>query len=380
MTFGDLLYFIGFQVEYTAVRVGRGLTALLRGLVRAVLAMLAVVLRPAVRAAGNFKAALTHPRQLAGYVVPLLAAGALGWFVRTTLARPFVLRVEVGGQVVGYITDEQAFDAARADVQARLTGVADWDVQPTFTLVMADADTQPMTERETADAILRAAGGEITEGTAVYLDGALRFVTDEGDHLRQFLYAVRAPWQTDGAQTDFVHGLRLVDGIYPAAAITPYSDLTATLRADDLLQVKVVRYETVTRELPFETQTVEDAALDFGKTETAQAGQNGSELVTSEVTTVNGEVVNTRVVDVQLVQAAVPEIIHRGTRLKSGMIGRLGTGSFLWGRCRGIRASAGGPACRADTAAWTSRPPTARRFMPPTRARSLPPSGTTTPP
>lgn len=97
-----------------------------------------------------------------------------------------MLRVEVGGQVVGYVTDEQAFDAARADVQARLTGVAGWDVQPAYTLVMADADTRPMTERETADAILRAAGGEITEGTAVYLDGALRFVTDEGDHLRQF--------------------------------------------------------------------------------------------------------------------------------------------------------------------------------------------------
>ena len=330
MTFGDFLYYTGFHVEYTAVRVGRGLAALAHGAARALLTLLAVVLRPAVRAADSFKAALTHPRQLAGYAVPLLAAGVLAWFVRTTLARPFVLRVEVGGQVVGYVTDEQAFDAARADVQARLTGVADWDVQPAYTLVMADADTHPMTERETADAILRAAGGEITEGTAVYLDGALRFVTDEGDHLRQFLYAVRAPWQTDGVQTDFVHALWLVDGIYPAAAITPYRDLTAALRADDLLQVKAVRYETVTRELPFETQTIEDAGLDFGKTETVQAGQNGSELVTSEITTVAGEVVSTRVVDVQLVQASVPEVIHRGTRLKSGMIGRLGTGSFLW--------------------------------------------------
>ena len=51
-----------------------------------------------------------------------------------------------------------------------------------------------------------------------------------------------------------------------------------------------MRYETVTRELPFETQTIEDAGLDFGKTETVQAGQNGSELVTSEITTVAGEV------------------------------------------------------------------------------------------
>lgn len=182
---------------------------------------------------------------------------------------------------------------------------------------------------------------------------------------------------TDGVQTDFVHCLRLVDGIYPAEAITPYRDLTAALRADDLLQVKAVRYETVTRELPFETQTIEDAGLDFGKTETVQAGQNGSELVTSEITTVAGEVVSTRVVDVQLVQASVPEVIHRGTRLKSGMIGRLGTGSFLW-PVPGYSASAGGPVCPMDTAAWTSRPPTARRSMPPTRARSLPPSGTTT--
>ena len=151
MTFGDFLYYTGFHVEYTAVRVGRGLAALAHGAARALLTLLAVVLRPAVRAADSFKAALTHPRQLAGYAVPLLAAGALAWFVRTALARPFVLRVEVGGQVVGYVTDEQAFDAARADVQARLTGVVGWDVQPAYTLVMADADTRPMTERETAE-------------------------------------------------------------------------------------------------------------------------------------------------------------------------------------------------------------------------------------
>ena len=325
------MYYIGFQVEYTAVRAGRWAAFWLRELALALLYLAGVVLRPVVRAAEGFRAALRHPRQLAGYLFPALAAGALLLFVRSTLARPFVLRVEVNGQTVGYVTGEPAFEAARADVQARVSGVPDWDIQPEYTLVMADADTRPMTERETADAILRAAGGEITEGTAVYLDGTLRAITTEGDHLRQFLYTVRAPWQTDGVQADFVHTLRLVDGIYPAAAVTPYGDIIAALRADEsLLQVKVTRYETVTKELPFETQTVEDADLDFGKTETAQTGQNGSEQVTSEITTINGEVVNTRVVDVQLLQPAVPEILRRGTRLKSGMIGKLGTGSFVW--------------------------------------------------
>lgn len=102
MTFGDLLYFIGFQVEYTLVRIGRGVRAAALCAARALLTLLAVVLRPAVRAADSFKAALTHPRQLAGYAVPLLAAGVLAWFVRTALARPFVLRVEVGGLETEY--------------------------------------------------------------------------------------------------------------------------------------------------------------------------------------------------------------------------------------------------------------------------------------
>ena len=330
LTFGDFLYSTGFHVEYTAIRILRGGAAVAHWLAWAVVSLLAVVLRPVVRAVDDCKTALTHPRQLAGMLAPLLAAAALVGFVRTTLARPFVLQVEVDGTPVGYVDSEQAFEAARADVQARLAGAADWDVPPAYTLVMGRTDTHTLTEREIADAILRASGGEITEGTAVYIDGALRYVTDAGDHLRQFLYAVRAPWQAEGVQTSFAHGLRLVDGIYPAAAVTPYDDIIAALQDGGLLQIKTVRYETVTKELPFETQTVEDAALDFGKTETVQAGQNGLEQVTSQITEIGGAVVDTQAVDVQLLQAPVPEIIHRGTKLKNGMVGRLGTGSFIW--------------------------------------------------
>lgn len=305
MTFGDVLYFVGFHVEYTAVRVGRGTVFWLRELARALVQLLAVVLRPPVRAAADFRAALTHPHRLVGLLLPLAAGAALVFYVRTTLAQPFVLRVEVGGQTVGYLPGEQAFEAARADVQARISGAADWDIQPEYTLVWG-AGVQTMTERETADAILRAAGGDITEGTAVYIDGTLRYITTEGDHLRRCLYAVRQLWQTEGVQTDFVHPLRLVDGIYPAVAVTPYGTLLDALRDSGLLQVKVTRYETVTKELPFETQTVEDADLDFGKTKTVQTGQSGSEQVTSEIVTVDGAVVSCQAVDVQLLQAPVP--------------------------------------------------------------------------
>lgn len=89
MTFGDVLYFVGFHVEYTAVRVGRGTAFWLRELARALVQLLAVVLRPPVRAAADFRAALIHPHRLVGLLLPLAAGAALVFYVRTTLAQPF---------------------------------------------------------------------------------------------------------------------------------------------------------------------------------------------------------------------------------------------------------------------------------------------------
>lgn len=122
----------------------RGTAFWLRELARALVQLLAVVLRPLVRAAADFRAALTHPHRLVGLLLPLAAGAALVFYVRTTLAQPFVLRVEVGGQTVGYLPGEQAFEAARADVQARISGAADWDIQPEYTLVWG-AGVQTMT-------------------------------------------------------------------------------------------------------------------------------------------------------------------------------------------------------------------------------------------
>ena len=334
----DFLYWFGFYVEYRLLCLARGLAAFTRWFVRVLGALLTAVLRPVALGCIQLRQALRRPKAWLGLVVPLAGVLAFAWLVRTWLGQPFALRVELNGTVVGYVASEQDFDTARADVQARVNtaralleaagaDVPNWDLDPAFTLAVS-ADT--MTPGEVANAILQASGSEITAGTAVYVDGALRFVTTEGDHLRRCLYAVRQLWQTEGVQTDFVHPLRLVDGIYPAVAVTPYGTLLDALRDSGLLQVKVTRYETVTKELPFETQTVEDADLDFGKTEAVQAGQSGSEQVTSEIVTVDGAVVSCQAVDVQLLQAPVPEIIHRGIRLKSGMIGKLGTGSFLW--------------------------------------------------
>ena len=268
---------------YTAVRVGRGLAALAHGAARALLTLLAAVPRPAGRAAGSFEAG-AHPIRGSWRGTPCRCWAAGGAGTASCAPRwrgPLCCGSRSAGQVVGYVTDEQAFDAARADVQARLTGVVGPERRARVTPLSwpSTLDTRPMTERETADAILRAAGGEITEGTAVDLDGALRFVTDEGDHLRQVLrYAVRAPWQypTVRRPTLFTPCGPVDGGSTLAAAITPQPrpDRRTAGGRPFAGQGRAVR-DRDPASWRLQPQTIEDAGLDFGRTETVQAGQNG---------------------------------------------------------------------------------------------------------
>ena len=339
----NFLYWFGFYIEYRLRCLVRGLAGFGRWLARALGALLAALLRPVVLGAIQLRQALRRHKALLGLLVPALGAVAFAQLVRTTLAQPFALRVEVNGAVVGYVASEQDFDTARADVQARVntaralleaagTAVPDWDLEPAFTLAVS-ADT--MTPGEVANAILQASGSEITEGTAVYVDGALRFVTTEGDHLRTLLAAMRRPYMNPAdadSRAVFAHDLALVDGIYLTGSVSPYGEVVAALQADggELLRVQIRRRERYEQALAYETQTVEDDTLDFGKSETVQAGVPGSETVTYEVVYEDGVEVDSRVLDVSRTAEPVPEIIRRGTRLQSGMIGKLGTGSFIW--------------------------------------------------
>lgn len=334
--FADFLDRFGFYILYRLVCLGRAAAALERWLRRVCLRLLWAVLRPPALVLVRARTLLPQ------LVVPALGAAAFAGLVQFWLRQPFALRVEVNGVPVGYVASEQDFDEARADVQARVRTartlleaagktVPDWEIEPAFTLAVS-ADT--MTAAETANAILQASGGEITAGTAVYIDGSLRYVTSEGDHLRALLAAARRPWlDTDpDSRAIFAHDLRLVDGIYLTSSVSPYGDIVTALRADGgaLLQVQVIRRERYTQEVSYPTQTVEDDTLAFGAKETRQAGVPGQDTVTTEVVYQNGEVLDSRVVDVTRTAEPVPEIICRGTRLESGMIGKLGTGHFIW--------------------------------------------------
>ncbi len=440
---GDLLYMIGFWVEYAGVCAWRKLRVVVNAIAATVGNLLLMIVRPFVLGILTLVEDLTSPftRMASGirhiqqlsqemeeedagqiraaklqyfrrgvkkyypivwnaitYILPVIAAAALVIIVRNGLDLHFVLNVQVNGESVGYVDNEQVFENARDDVQSRINtaksmliesgaSVPDtqWDVSPTYTLAVSG---QTMTESEIANAILRTASDEIVDATAVYIDGELRFVTTEGDHLRTYLESVKEPYEdTDNPSvyTAFAHEIRLLDGVYLNESISSYSDIINELNqgagiktytavegdtvqsivdttgvsfdslaqmnpelltldqeveagteiitgaaSAELLKVKVVRQETETVAIPFDTQNSESSEYDFGKVVTLQEGEDGSEDVTYEITMIDGVVTDRQAISYNVTKQAVPEITVTGTRLKSGMVAQIGSGSFIW--------------------------------------------------
>lgn len=440
---GDFLYMVGFWVEYAGVCAWRKLRGIVGAIAATIGNLLLMIVRPFVLGILTFIEDLTSPftRMASGirhirelpdvleeedagqiraakvqyfrrgvkkyylvvwnaitYFLPALAAAALIVIVRNGLNVRFVLNVQVNGESVGYVANEQVFENARDDVQSRINtaksmliesgaNVPDtqWDVSPTYTLAVSG---QTMTESEIANAILRTASDEIIDATAVYIDGELRFVTTEGDHLRTYLESIKEPYEdtTDpSVYTAFAHEIRLLDGVYLNESISSYSDIIQELNAGsgiqtytavdgdtvqsivdatgvsfdslaqmnpelltldqevdagtelitgaasaELLKVKVVRRETETVAIPFDTQNTDSSEYDFGKVVTLQEGEDGSEDVTYEVTMIDGVVTDRQAISYTVTKAAVPEITVTGTRLKSGMVAQVGSGSFIW--------------------------------------------------
>ena len=66
--------------------------------------------------------------------------------------------------------------------------------------------------------------------------------------------------------------------------------ITTGASSAELIKVKVVRRDTETVAIPFDTQNTESDQYDFGKVVTLQEGADGSEEITYETTMIDGAV------------------------------------------------------------------------------------------
>ena len=261
---GETLYALGYSTEYGFVRVGRGLRSGWLWLWQAFTTLLAnaaamafpgaaqmfrdlfgpiwlffrgcgslLVHAQRVRKEKGFAAACkasvhylasgvrrnlkTLPR-MAMYVLPVAALAVMVTVFQTTIRQPYALQVQVDDKTVGYVANEEVFNSALEAVQQRInySGAeqARFTVEPTYSVTIAH---DVMDENDVADAILKTSSDQISEGTALYLDGELTAVCADGTSLQRYISGLLEPYENpDDPNTTvgFNKDVTLENGIY----------------------------------------------------------------------------------------------------------------------------------------------------------------------
>ena len=437
---GETLYALGYSTEYGFVRVGRGLRSGWLWLWQAFTTLLAnaaamafpgaaqmfrdlfgpiwlffrgcgslLVHAQRVRKEKGFAAACkasvhylasgvrrnlkTLPR-MAMYVLPVCALAVMVTVFNHTVRQPYALEVQVNGQTVGYVANEDVFNSAREAVQERInyadTDHAKWTVEPTYTVTVAH---KTMDENEMADAILKSASDEISEGTALYLDGELTAVCSDGVSLQSYLSSLLEPYEDPedpNVTVGFNKEVTLENGIYfnesfqqendvesmlsgvqqqekiytvqtgdtlwsiaqkhdltfrelcelntnfKGAALTETSNIQAgdeliVTKQEATLEVRITKIETWQEEIPYASETTKSNEYNVGTKKTTQAGENGIRSVTAQrVYDTNGTQLSQQILSTEVIKEPVTEKIVVGTKKQAKTSYITGSGQFIW--------------------------------------------------
>ena len=439
---GEALYALGFSAEYAFVRVGRtvcrGVSGALlwgRSLLHTIVSMAfpgaaqmvrdlfgpivlffrgmgsLLVHARRVRKEKGFGAAVkdsvhylvggvrrnvrTLPR-MAMYILPVLALAGMVTVVQNTIRQPYALEVQVNGQTVGYVANEDVFNSAKEAVQERINDAGTdentkWTVEPTYTISVAHS---VLDENEMANAILKSSSDQISEGTALYLDGELTAVCSDGTALQSYLSSLLEPYENPedpNVTVGFNKEVTLENGIYfnesfqqendvesmlsgvqqqekiytvqtgdtlwsiaqkndltfrelcelntnfKGAALTETSNIQAgdeliVTKQEATLEVRITKIETWQEEIPYTSETTKSKEYNVGTKKTTQAGENGIRSVTAQrVYDTNGTQLSQQILSTEVIKEPVTEKIVVGTKKVTTSTSYItGSGQFIW--------------------------------------------------
>ena len=438
---GETLYAIGFSAEYAVIRTGRrlqhglqrllqmgrdllkniasmafpGAARLLRDLFGPVVLALrgtGALLRhahrvrkqkgfgAALRASGHFIAEgiadnIRLVPRMAMYVLPAVALAVMVTVFQTTIRQPYALQVQVDDKTVGYVANEEVFNSALEAVQQRInySGAeqARFTVEPTYSVTVAH---DVMDENDVADAILKTSSDQISEGTALYLDGELTAVCADGNSLQRYISSLLEPYENpDDPNTTvgFNKDVTLENGIYfnesfqdeaevenelsgvqqqekiytvqagdtlwsiaqkndltfrelcdlntnfKGAALTETSNIQAgdeliVTKQEAMLEIRITKIETWQEEIPYTTETTKSSEYTVGTKKTTQTGENGIRSVTAQrVYNTDGVQLSQQILETTVIKEPVTEKVTVGTKkVSSGASYITGSGQFIW--------------------------------------------------
>ncbi len=304
----------------------------------------------------------------------------------------FGLRIDVDGQTIGYVYNENDFNSAERIIENRMVAVDDdiWNSGATYSVAIVQPE-EIVAQDALADALLRASGNEIVEATGLYVGGVFLGATTEGETLHTEIDSILQIYETaaaglSNATVKFARDVELVDGIFPTASVSEYSYFENLLAAgvysgdlvykvkegdtaleiaqlngisltelsafnpgvnvDDLLSegtelvvarnenlfaVKTLTVYSYTETISYSTVVVADSRYDVGYIRVLTSGQTGEKQITIEIEYEDGREVARTVESEVVTREAVNQQLVVGVRTSSGSATTaIGTGRLYY--------------------------------------------------
>ena len=310
---------------------------------------------------------------IGNYLLPLAGLAVLLMTANYFSSLHYALRLELNGEYVGVIAQEQELLTAQKEIQHRLI-FPDADpellAQPEYIFEAVQED-QYTPQKVLVNNLIQASGQQIAQGAGLYVDGEFLGAVRDGDWVLNLLSERKEEMrrQYPNARVEFVQDIVLETGLYPQDSMVSEAFLTAKLDeqssgtrtyqvqegdspyqiaqelgislatlyhmnpqaetelfvGDELLieQPHIVleqrAIETVVRqeEIPYTEQEELDSSRDSTYQKVLQEGSNGLEEITAEVVYLNGSKVSETEINRRLVKSPVERRTVRGSLVRT---------------------------------------------------------------
>lgn len=316
-------------------------------------------------------------KSVLNFALPVLAIALIFSSVKGTQDKIFALEVFYNGNSIGYVENQSTFNEGKEKAISLLSFSSDNNkeiAQPVYKLTrvkLSELSNSSMITQKLIDS----SDTKYTRACGIFIDGEfLCAVRNESDAIGVF-DSILSPYEKDakeGTIVSFVEEIEYVQGFYPEqsdviwdslklkntlsapkseakrhkvvkgdklkAIAEKYSLTVSELKAlnpdtdfskpaeiksllvsarEDYVRVKVMKTQTRSVAIPYETVKRNSSRLAKGTQKTSQEGKNGVKTITELVTYINGKKSYTSTVSEKQTKAPVNKIILVGTKTSS---------------------------------------------------------------
>ena len=321
------------------------------------------------------------------YWAPAISGVAIVVIAIFMQSHTVALAVNIDGETVSYVNNEQEFSAAVTAVEKELANTLGENycmyTAPEYQFVFINKNKMADEENLYAQAY-RAVTEEIGHHYGLYVDGTFVAAAENKSTIETVLNELTAPFETgaEDERVEFVSNVEVRTGLYAPTAMVTTDALRQmfegstdpqyyTIEEDDYLSdisektglskkmlyylnpeldetrlipgkkllisepdvylgVKVVRTTTYEEEIGYSTVRIEDSSLYVNQTKVKTAGKKGSKTITAEITYIDGVKTATNIISSVVTKEPVTRELYVGTKEYPTSYSSLaGSGAFI---------------------------------------------------